>query len=1074
MISLSNLTFVRLLMLYSDTHIRLTGHTSSHAGRVEVFSNGIWGRVSSRSYWSSPWRRKEAAVVCRQLGFPGVITALSWSAFGEGSGPVVMSDVQCAGTEKTLQQCQYRDMVDSYLGDLYGVGVVCKTHSFYSSDIDIPIRLQGSTLASAGRVEVFYAGVWGSISSDNWYMNDDMATVVCRQLGYQDGEEKALKNRIYGPFFGPVWLTNLYCTGNEKNVMECAHDVIGNKSEEMRTYRFASVICKGGKMLGELKLRLKGSHLPNMGRVEVHFDGKWGSIYPWGWSSSSNKTAAMTVVCRQLGYAAAVLSGSGAFCSDNTVLPWFTNLRCNGSETSLNQCGLQFHSSTSVGCMSVFCTNETADTGYKLRLRGSSMSHAGRVEIRIQGVWGSIFHYWWSPVSSETRLVICRQLGFNDSILWTAWSTSGVDIIPQWFASRDILCLGNETNVMDCVSSTQPILRRNEYYQDVGVICKPNISQIKDFQVRLAGSNLPFAGTIEMSYYGVWGGTLYNGMDIRVGHVACRQLGYSGAQQVFPRGFFGKGKGPLLMSRMTCNGNESDLSQCTSETIDTHWSWYWHYYYYWTDNAGAVLCANANVGISKDFSVRLAGSPISNAGRVEVFYAGIWGTIFGYRWSLINAHVVCRQLGYPGAISSGQRGQFGFGKSLVWFRYVRCLGNESSFQECPKFVAGYFGSSYLATALCKLPYQQGTFQNCSNLKCTSNGKCINTPAGAVCNCTDGFSGLQCEIPSFNPCQSSCQNGGQCFRNESSFLCACPRGLTGKLCEEKIVNVVDPCLSRPCTNKTSCYHNGTHHFCLTIKDGNLSEIGVVDPCLSRPCTNKTSCYHNGTHHFCLTIKDGNLSEIGGNSMSVNEKAAINTYIIAISASIFVVLVAVVVCLVFKIRRLNTQLKSRPRDTTKSYNNNTFQADPVNEVAEGSSTSLSHRDLGLGYANNGAENDIGYDNVFEMSSRPLPAIPSASQRSDPLPRIGKSPVYDCSGEQKSESRAVRYAGLQGRGMNSAEVTVAEPSSYMSLSSRKPEHHDGVYSGLTYNGEVAIAPKQKTKKGKNNGRLYANTQK
>ncbi|XP_068710420.1 scavenger receptor cysteine-rich type 1 protein M160-like isoform X2 [Montipora foliosa] len=824
-----------------------------------------------------------------------------------------MSEVQCVGTEKTLQQCQYHDMVNSYLRGRYGVGVVCKTPYSYSGDIDIPIRLQGSTLPNAGRVEVFYGGVWGSISSDNWDMND--ATVVCRQLGYQDGAEVALKNRVYGPFFGPVWLTYLHCTGNEKNVMECAHDVIGNKSEEMPTTRFASVICKGGKMLGELKLRLKGSHSPNMGRVEVHFDGKWGSIYPWGWSSSSNKTAAMIVVCRQLGYPAASLSGYRIFCSKNTVLPWFTNLRCKGSETSLNQCGLEFHSSTAVDCMSVLCTNETTDT---------------------------------------------------------------------------------------------------------------------DFQVRFTGSNLPFAGTIEMSYYGVWGGIAGYRMGIRVGHVICHQLGYSRAQQVFETSVFGKGMGPLLMSRMTCNGTESELSQCTSETMDRRW-----YYYYRGTYAGAVFCADANVGISKDFSVRLTGSPISNAGRVEVFYAGIWVTINGYGWSLIDAHVVCRQLGYPGAISSGQSDQFGFGKSAVGFQYVRCLGNESSFQECPKSVAGYLRKSYLATALCKLPYQQGTSQNCSNLKCTSNGKCINTPAGAVCNCTDGFSGLQCEIPSFNPCQSSCQNGGQSFRNESSFLCACPKGFTGKLCEEKVTN-------------------------------------VVDPCLSSPCTNKTTCYHNGTHHFCLTIKEGNLSEIGGNSMPVKGKAAINTYIIAISASIVVVLVAVVVFLGFKIRRLNTQLTSRPSATTKIYNNNTFQADPVNDVPEGSSTSLTHRDLGLGYANDGGENDHEYDIVLEMSSRPLPAIPTESQRSDPLPRIGKSPVHDNSEEQKSESRAVRYAGLQGRGMNSAEVTVAEPSSYMSLSSRKPEHHDAEYSGLTYNGEVAIAPKQKTKKGKNNGRLYANKQK
>ena len=107
-----------------------------------------------------------------------------------------------------------------------------------------------------------------------------------------------------------------------------------------------------------------------------------------------------------------------------------------------------------------------------------------------------------------------------------------------------------------------------------------------------------------------------------------------------------------------------------------------------------------------DFSVRLAGSSVGNAGQVEVFYAGVWGTINTYQWNIGNAHVVCRQLGYPGAISSGGSDQFGVGDRTVWFGNVRCFGNESSFQECPKSFAGYLNSGG-ATALCKLPYQPG-------------------------------------------------------------------------------------------------------------------------------------------------------------------------------------------------------------------------------------------------------------------------------------------------------------------------------------------------------------------------------
>ncbi len=49
-----------------DGNIRLVGGNSPTEGRVEMCYRGIWGSVCNRR-----WNNVDAAVVCRQLGFPG-------------------------------------------------------------------------------------------------------------------------------------------------------------------------------------------------------------------------------------------------------------------------------------------------------------------------------------------------------------------------------------------------------------------------------------------------------------------------------------------------------------------------------------------------------------------------------------------------------------------------------------------------------------------------------------------------------------------------------------------------------------------------------------------------------------------------------------------------------------------------------------------------------------------------------------------------------------------------------------------------------------------------------------------
>ena len=119
---------------------------------------------------------------------------------------------------------------------------------------------------------------------------------------------------------------------------------------------------------------------------------------------------------------------------------------------------------------------------------------------------------------------------------------------------------------------------------------------VADFQVRLNGSSLSFAGTINVLYYGIWGGILGFYVDIRVGHVVCRQLGYSRAERIFRYASFGRVIGPLLIWRIQCNGNETEISQCKVETWNTslHGSYDQRPRY-----AASLLCSKENSSLSK-------------------------------------------------------------------------------------------------------------------------------------------------------------------------------------------------------------------------------------------------------------------------------------------------------------------------------------------------------------------------------------------------------------------------------------------------------------------------------------------
>ena len=89
-----------------------------------------------------------------------------------------------------------------------------------------------------GRVEVFYNGIWGTVCDDSWDLND--AKVVCRQLGF-GGAIKAYISAAFGPGDGKIWMDDVRCTGRERSLAECSHNVWG--IEDCDHSEDAGVLC---------------------------------------------------------------------------------------------------------------------------------------------------------------------------------------------------------------------------------------------------------------------------------------------------------------------------------------------------------------------------------------------------------------------------------------------------------------------------------------------------------------------------------------------------------------------------------------------------------------------------------------------------------------------------------------------------------------------------------------------------------------------------------------------------------------------------------------------------------------
>ncbi|XP_049653044.1 scavenger receptor cysteine-rich type 1 protein M130-like [Accipiter gentilis] len=579
------------------------------------------------------------------------------------------------------------------------------------------VRLVNGGRRCAGRVEVKHGGKWGTVCSHYWSMND--AVVVCKQLGCGSAVG-APQYGYFGAGSGPIWMDAVDCKGTESALSDCKHRGWG-KHYCIHTYD-AGVMCSGFVQLVEGK-----SHCS--GRVEIHDEDQWKTVCDSHFSPN-----AADVVCRELQCGVALPVTGPAHFGEGVSPIWDGELQCVGNESRLISChrgSSRDQPCTHVNSAVVTCTRKDSGRGiehqvcargwgteqgpcwdrcedrredgivcsmkivqkankgmlslWRLRqlltvrehqsnlsspplspeytgfkLVNGSTACAGRVEVQVSGTWGTLCASRWDLSDAH---VLCRQLncGFAESI--PGGEHFGRGTVPVW---RDSFhCDGTETHLGQCPVITlgaSPCSHGNS----AAVVCSGSAGFAS---LRLVGGETRCDGQVEIFQNGTWGRVLDDQWDVQEASVVCRQLRCGDAGTAYNPPKPERGTGPVGLRGVRCTGHEASLALCNTSLPES------------APAAGVV----EDVGVICWWSqrVRLMNGSGRCAGRVEIYYQGIWGTVCDDGWDLSDAAVVCHQLDCGGAVEAAGSAQFGEGSGQIWLDGVNCSGAEAALWDCP-------------------------------------------------------------------------------------------------------------------------------------------------------------------------------------------------------------------------------------------------------------------------------------------------------------------------------------------------------------------------------------------------------
>ncbi|XP_030398949.1 deleted in malignant brain tumors 1 protein-like, partial [Gopherus evgoodei] len=287
------------------------------------------------------------------------------------------------------------------------------------------------------------------------------------------------------------------------------------------------------------------------GRVEIYYNGTWGTVCDHSWHLSD-----ANVACKQLRCGHAINASVSAPYGLGSGKIWLDDVNCSGNESNLWVCPFRERGQHNCGDhedAGVICSGSK-----QISLVNGADHCAGRVEIYYQDTWGTVCDDSWDLSDAN---VVCKELGCGYAINAPVSAHYGQGSGVIWL--DDVNCSGTETNLWTCPSRGWG-QHSCGHHEDAGVLC----SEHK--QIRLVNGADHCSGRVEIYYSDIWGTVCDDSWDLLDSNVICKQLRCGHAISATVSAHYGEGAGQIWLANMNCSGTESSLWTCPSRGWGQH------------------------------------------------------------------------------------------------------------------------------------------------------------------------------------------------------------------------------------------------------------------------------------------------------------------------------------------------------------------------------------------------------------------------------------------------------------------------------------------------------------------------